>query len=152
MYEACRILSNSRRNDTSHVKFAAMAVAVMLAVSTPAAAQPMPDTAPRAASPAPPVSQYRVNAGDELDVFVWGEERMQRSVRVQPDGTFAFPLAGTIKAVGRSVTDIAAEIRERIAINYRSTPPDVTVSVRDCDRDALLRRGQGAHPGQLYEQ
>lgn len=76
-------------------------------------------------------SRYSVNAGDELDIFVWGEERMQRSVRVQPDGTFTFPLAGTIKAHDRNVTDIATEIRERISNNYRSTPPDVTVTVRD---------------------
>jgi polysaccharide export outer membrane protein len=76
-------------------------------------------------------SQYLVNAGDDLDIFVWGEERMQRVVRVQPDGTFSFPLAGTIQARDRNVTDIAAEIRERITVNYRSSVPDVTVSVRD---------------------
>lgn len=74
--------------------------------------------------------QYRVNIGDELDVFVWGEERMQRAVRVQPDGTFAFPLAGTVRAEGRNVSDISTEIRERISTNYRSAAPDVTVSVR----------------------
>jgi polysaccharide export outer membrane protein len=124
-----------------------MAVAVMLAVSMPAAAQLMPNTGPLTASPAQAVSQYRVNAGDELDVFVWGEERMQRAVRVQPDGTFAFPLAGTIKAVGRSVTDIAAEIRERIAINYRSTPPDVTVSVRDAIGTRFYVVGKVRTPG-----
>lgn len=77
------------------------------------------------------VKPYNVNAGDELDIFVWGEDRMQKLVRVQPDGTFNFPLAGTIRASDRTVTDIAAEIRERISTNYRSAPPDVTVSVRD---------------------
>ncbi|WP_236547954.1 polysaccharide biosynthesis/export family protein [Sphingomonas sp. AX6] len=84
-----------------------------------------------AAATSPTVTpQYRINIGDELDVFVWGEERMQRAVRVQPDGTFAFPLAGTVKAEGRNVSDISNEIRERISTNYRSAPPDVTVSVR----------------------
>lgn len=77
-----------------------------------------------------PVPQYRVGTGDELEVFVWGEERMQRTVRVQSDGTFAFPLAGTIRAEGRNVSDISTDIRERISTNYRSAPPDVTVSVR----------------------
>lgn len=84
-----------------------------------------------AAATAPTVTpQYKINIGDELDVFVWGEERMQRAVRVQPDGTFAFPLAGTVKAEGRNVSDISNEIRERISTNYRSAAPDVTVSVR----------------------
>lgn len=74
--------------------------------------------------------QYHVRIGDELDIFVWGEDRMQRSVRVQPDGTISFPLAGTIKAADRTVGDISTELRERISMNYRSTVPDVTVSVR----------------------
>ncbi|MFT3967137.1 MAG: polysaccharide biosynthesis/export family protein [Sphingobium sp.] len=96
---------------------------------------------------APPVSRYGVNPGDELDVFVWGEERMQRSVRVQPDGTFTFPLAGTIKARDRNVTDIAAEIRERISTNYRSAPPDVTVSVRDATGMRFYIVGKVRSPG-----
>jgi polysaccharide biosynthesis/export protein len=91
--------------------------------------------------------QYRVNSGDELDVFVWGEERMQRAVRVQPDGTFAFPLAGTITAVGRGTSEIADEIRERIAINYRDAPPDVTVSVRDATGMRIYVVGKVRTPG-----
>lgn len=91
--------------------------------------------------------QYRINAGDELDIFVWGEESMQREVRVQPDGTIAFPLAGTIKAVDRNVTDVAAEIRERIAVNYRSTVPDVTVSVRDATGMRFYVIGKVRTPG-----
>ena len=100
-----------------------------------------------AAGSSAPASQYRVNIGDELDVFVWGEERMQRSVRVQPDGTFAFPLAGTIKAVGRNVSDISSEIRERIAVNYRSAAPDVTVSVKDASQMRFYVIGKVRTPG-----
>lgn len=92
-------------------------------------------------------SQYLVNPGDELDVFVWGEERMQRVVRVQPDGTFSFPLAGTILARDRNVTDIAAEIRERITVNYRSSVPDVTVSVRDATGMRFYVVGKVRTPG-----
>lgn len=90
---------------------------------------------------------YKINAGDELDVFVWGEERMQRTVRVQLDGTFAFPLAGTIRAVDRNVTDVAAEIRDRIAVNYRSSVPDVTVSVRDATGMRFYVIGKVRTPG-----
>ena len=41
---------------------------------------------------------YRINPGDELEVLVWGDERLQRSVLVLPDGTFAFPLVGQVNA------------------------------------------------------
>lgn len=74
---------------------------------------------------------YRVNPGDDLDVSVWGEDRMQKSVRVLPDGTFAFPLAGTITAAGNTPHDIAETIKERIAYNFRNAVPEVTVIVRD---------------------
>ncbi|MBO9623896.1 MAG: polysaccharide biosynthesis/export family protein [Sphingomonas sp.] len=102
---------------------------VFASASAPARAQSSPTESAKAAVELPP-AQYKVHAGDELDIFVWGEERMQRSVRVQPDGTFAFPLAGTIRAADRSVAEISSELRERISVNYRSTVPDVTVSVR----------------------
>ena len=78
---------------------------------------------------------------------MWGEERMQRAVRVQPDGTFSFPLAGTVQATGRNVTDIAAEIRERISVNYRSSVPDVTVSVREATGMRFYVVGKVRTPG-----
>jgi len=117
----------------------------MLAPCLAMAAEAQQGLAPASQSTA--ATQYRVNPGDELDIFVWGEERMQRTARVQPDGSFSFPLAGTIKAAGRGVTDIAAEIRERISVNYRSTPPDVTVSVRDATGMRFYVVGKVRTPG-----
>ncbi|MDF0541685.1 polysaccharide biosynthesis/export family protein [Sphingobium sp. H39-3-25] len=112
-----------------------------------ASGQTMPTSVAATVAAPDTISKYDVNSGDELEVFVWGEERMQRAVRVQPDGTFAFPLAGTIKASGRSVTDIAAEIRERISVNYRSGPPDVTVSVREATGMRFYVIGKVRTPG-----
>ena len=129
MFSPCRETAGSRRK--TFVMSASAAIACIgIALHAQAAAQ---QASPELGAIAGAVqqSQYLVNAGDDLDIFVWGEERMQRVVRVQPDGTFSFPLAGTIQARDRNVTDIAAEIRERITVNYRSSVPDVTVSVRD---------------------
>lgn len=130
------------------VRHAAPVLALLcgIAAALPArAAADMPVQIPP--STVAPPARYPVNAGDELDIFVWGEERMQRAVRVQPDGTFAFPLAGTIKASGRNVSDIASEIRERIGVNYRSDPPDVTVSVRDATGMRFYVVGKVRLPG-----
>jgi polysaccharide export outer membrane protein len=86
-------------------------------------------------TPAPAAAQqsrpYQVNAGDVLEVFVWGEPKLQRDVRVLPDGTFAFPLAGTITAEGRTAQLIAADILARIQSKFRETVPEVTVTVKD---------------------
>ncbi|WP_231958049.1 polysaccharide biosynthesis/export family protein [Novosphingobium resinovorum] len=113
--------------------------AIAPAVSGAQSAAAMPDAAS--------ATRYKVKAGDQLDVFVWGEERMQRQVLVQPDGTFAFPLAGTIRADGRNVTDIADEIRGRIALNYTAAPPDVTVTVRETDGTRFYVLGKVRTPG-----
>ncbi|PZN96931.1 MAG: polysaccharide transporter [Alphaproteobacteria bacterium] len=92
-------------------------------------------------------SEYRINAGDELEVFVWGEERLQRPVRVLPDGTFAFPLAGTIHAAGKTGPEIAGAISERIKGNYRNIVPDVTVAVRDTAGARFYVVGKVRTPG-----
>ena len=123
---------------------AALAASLLIA-PYPASAQQVAAAAKASAVNTP--TRYSVNAGDELDIFVWGEKRMQRAVRVQPDGTFSFPLAGTIRAVGRDVADIAAEIRERISVNYRDTIPDVTVSVREAIGTRFYVVGKVRTPG-----
>lgn len=72
---------------------------------------------------------YRINPGDQLAVSVWGEERLQREVRVLPDGTFAFPLVGRIVAQGHLPSEIEALIRTGLRDQYRGEVPQVTVSV-----------------------
>lgn len=123
----------------------ALALAATGLGAGPLAAQVPAQAVGPAAAAAPP--RYTVGTGDQLDVFVWGEERMQRQVLVQPDGTFSFPLAGTIRASGRNVSDIADEIRERISLNYTSAPPDVTVSVRETDGTRFYVVGKVRAPG-----
>ena len=103
-----------------------------------AGAQTPPPAAPGAivavpvADPAPGVraSPYLVNAGDELEIYVWGEERLQRVVRVLPDGTIAIPLVGQIVAQGRQLSDLEAMISTRLTSQYRGQVPQVTVSVK----------------------
>jgi len=75
-------------------------------------------------------SPYRINPGDELEIYVWGEERLQRVVRVLPDGTIAFPLAGQIVAQGRRPEELEAMVSERLRSQYRGDVPAITVSVR----------------------
>src|SRR5687767_11316827 len=107
-------VSDRARGRPSLISF--MALATFLAPSSAFAQQARP---------------YQINAGDVLEVFVWGEEKLQRDVRVLPDGTFAFPLAGTIKAEGRTAEVIGTEIRSRIQGQFRETVPEVTVTVKD---------------------
>lgn len=89
-----------------------------------------PAAAPVAAVPAPVrASAYRINAGDDLQIYVWGEERLQRQVKVLPDGTIAFPLVGQIVAQGYLPSELEALITNGLRAQYRGEVPQVTVSV-----------------------
>ena len=74
---------------------------------------------------------YRINPGDELEILVWGDERLQRSVRVLPDGTFAFPLVGQVVAAGRLPSELERMITSGLQPQYRGQVPQVTVSVKN---------------------
>ena len=81
------------------------------------------------AAPQAAAAEYRVNAGDELEIYVWGEERLQRAVKVLPDGTIAFPLVGQVMARGMLPQELEAAISARLQGQYRGEVPQVTVSV-----------------------
>ena len=70
---------------------------------------------------------YRINAGDQLEILVWGDERLQRSVLVLPDGTFAFPLVGQVNAAGRLPGEIEKIIVAGLQPQYKGPVPQVTV-------------------------
>lgn len=79
---------------------------------------------------APGAAAYRINPGDQLDIYVWGDERLQRTMNVLPDGSFAFPLAGTVHAAGKTPTAVEEELSKLLANQYKGVPPQVTVSVK----------------------
>jgi polysaccharide biosynthesis/export protein len=109
------------------MKFLAIAAAllsVLFASALPA--QPPAASPPKMGTEA----TYKISAGDALDIYVWGDERLQRSMSVLPDGTFAFPLAGTISAAGRTPTQVEAELSRLLAPQYKGVAPQVTVSVK----------------------
>lgn len=111
--------------------------AAALAILPAAQAQPVgapagvakPVITGTAASATSTASTYRINAGDELEVYVWGEERLQRKVKVLPDGTMAFPLVGQIKVQGLLPSEMEQLITNGLSAQYVGAVPQVTVSV-----------------------
>jgi polysaccharide export outer membrane protein len=91
-------------------------------------------------------ADYRLHAGDKLDVSVWKEPDMQRPIVViAPDGKFAFPLAGEITAAGRT----PAEVRQEIETKLAKYIPDavVTVGITDVAGNVAYVIGQVTKPG-----
>ncbi len=71
---------------------------------------------------------YLVKAGDRLSIEVLQDSDLNRNTLVLPDGRFSFPLAGTVRARGRTVSQIQSAISSALAGNFQA-PPDVFVSV-----------------------
>lgn len=71
---------------------------------------------------------YRIKAGDQLNIEVLEDNSLNRTVVVLPDGRFSFPFAGSVRAGGRTVTDVMSAVTSAISSNF-SVPPNVFVSV-----------------------
>lgn len=122
----------------------ACAFGLCLTAVSPAVAQRAP--APAAQSRQLPPS-YRINAGDDLEIYVWGEERLQRTVRVLPDGTFAFPLVGQVLAQGKLPQELERIISDQLKDQYRGQVPQVTVSVKSPNGMQFAVMGRVKSPG-----
>jgi polysaccharide export outer membrane protein len=90
---------------------------------------------------------YRINPGDELEILVWGEERLQRTVLVLPDGSVAFPLVGQLRAAGQLPADLQRVIAAGLQTQYRGAVPQVTVSVKRASGYQFSVVGKVRNPG-----
>lgn len=90
---------------------------------------------------------YRINPGDELEIHVWGDERLQRDVLVLPDGTFSFPLVGQVNAAGRLPGDLERVITAGLQPQYKGPVPQVTVSVKKASGYQFSVLGKVHSPG-----
>src|SRR6056297_3789844 len=73
-------------------------------------------------------SNYRIQPGDTLQVEVLEDSNLNRNVLVLPDGSISFPLAGSVKAGGRTVDSVAKTLSSEMASNF-AVEPTVLVSV-----------------------
>jgi len=90
-------------------------------------------------------NDYKLHAGDKIEVSVWKEVDLQRKVTVRPDGRFTFPLTGDVQAAGRSADEIRTDIETRLK---RYIPePVVTVTVEEVLGNRVYVIGQVVRPG-----
>jgi polysaccharide export outer membrane protein len=92
-----------------------------------------------------PTPGYTLLPGDTLQVSVWQEPDLQRTVLVRPDGRFSFPLSGDVEAEGRTVAEIQADLTSRLARYI----PDVllSISVTGIEGNKIFVLGQVNRPG-----
>jgi polysaccharide export outer membrane protein len=93
--------------------------------------------------PAAP-SARTVQAGDRLKVTVYGEDGLNGVYDVDPAGSLTLPLAGTIRAAGRSRAELQREITARYRKSYLQDPQ---VSVEVVSYQPFYVSGQVKSPG-----
>jgi polysaccharide export outer membrane protein len=71
--------------------------------------------------------EYRIGAGDTLEVFVWHNQDLTVTAPVRPDGRISLPLINDIQAAGMTPTELAKNVETGLEkfVNH----PVVTVIV-----------------------
>jgi polysaccharide export outer membrane protein len=104
---------------------------------------------------------YSLRPGDVLRVEVLEDPSLNRDTLVLPDGSISLPMAGLLRAGGRSLDAVQAEITQRLAPNFASTPT-VFVGIAQLAQQqigtggpvaantiAVFLMGEAANPGRI---
>lgn len=91
---------------------------------------------------------YIIGGQDVLDISVWKEPDLTRSVPVRPDGKISMPLLNDVQAAGLTPSQLAAQITE--SLKKFVTNPQVTVIVSAINSQRVYVLGEvnraGAYP------
>lgn len=71
---------------------------------------------------------YRLQPGDVLRIEVLEDPSLNRQLFILPDGSISFPMAGSIRAAGRSIPQVQTTLANALAPNFAASPT-VFVSV-----------------------
>jgi polysaccharide biosynthesis/export protein len=91
---------------------------------------------------------YVIGPQDVLDISVWKETELTRTVPVRPDGKISMPLLNDVRAAGLTPNQLAAQITT--SLKRFVTDPQVTVIVTQINSQRVYILGEvtrtGAYP------
>jgi polysaccharide export outer membrane protein len=95
----------------------------------------------------PVATEYLIGPGDLLDIYVWKDEALTRTVMVLPDGKISFPLVGEMIASGKTVAQLKKEMEAKLV---RFLPePVLTVEVKQVNSQMVFVIGRVNAPGRF---
>jgi polysaccharide biosynthesis/export protein len=94
-------------------------------------------------------SDFVIGAGDVLNIFVWKEAEVSRSVPVRPDGKISLPLVNDVQASGLTALELKKVLEEKLSKFFAD--PNVTVTVETVNSQKVTVMGEvtGAGPKPL---
>lgn len=115
---------------------AACVLCALALVSTVLAVPPIAEKPPDPSTS----GDYRIGVGDVLNIQVWKEADLTRSVPVRPDGKISFPLLDDLQAAGLTPLELKLVLTERLK-QYLSEPR-VTVLVEEVNSYKVYVMGE----------
>lgn len=85
-----------------------------------------------------PDGEYKIGVDDRLQVSVWRNPDLSVNVPVRPDGMISIPLVGDVSAGGRTPTQVAETIRQKLSVYIRD--PSVAVILTELRSHEFLNR------------
>ncbi|NWG04649.1 MAG: polysaccharide biosynthesis/export family protein [Syntrophaceae bacterium] len=92
---------------------------------------------------------YRIGPEDLLEISVFEDDKLNKTVRVSSQGNISLPLLGILRVRGLTAYELEKEIRELLAEKYLQDP-HVTVFIREYRNQQISVIGAVDKPG-VYE-
>lgn len=92
------------------------------------------------------VSEYRIGPQDLLEISVFQVAELNRTVRVNSSGDISLPLVGVMRAGGRTVQELEADIAKSLEAKFLQNP-QVTVFVKEFTSQRVTLEGAVKKPG-----
>ncbi len=89
--------------------------------------------------------EFLIGPEDVLDVVVWRNQDLSRTVIVRPDGMISIPLIGDVEARGVTANQLAERLAARLKEFKES--PSVTVTVKEVNSYNVYVLGEVVKPG-----
>lgn len=90
---------------------------------------------------------YKIQAGDLIEITIFKETDMNRTVRVSGNGTVTFPLAGNIKISDLTVPEAEALLAEKLSEFL--VKPQVTAFIKEYSNKQIYVLGEVKKPGSI---
>lgn len=103
---------------------------------------------PPARNRAPEPAEYRIGPEDLLDIAVWNNTAVSRTIPVRPDGKISLPLLNDVQAAGLTPMELRDVLMKRL-VDYIPNP-EVSVIVREVHSFKVSVLGEVKTPGR-YE-
>ena len=99
------------------------------------------------ATPATTDMAYRIGPQDVVQIDVWKEPEITRTIPVRPDGKISLPLLNDVQASGLTAMQLAGVIRD--GLTKYLTNPQVTVTVTQINSRRVFITGEVSRAGAI---